>query len=387
MKKRKICFVTGSRAEYGMQCFLMQRVKSDKRLKLEIIVTGTHLSKKFGYTYKEILKDKFTKNKKIKILSSSTKNRVAETTAIAIKKISSELRKIKPDILVIVGDRYEMFASAFAALINRIPIAHIHGGETTLGAFDESLRHSITKMSSWHFVSNRKYRKRVVQLGENPGNVFVSGGLGVDSIKKSNFLKKGELEKKLQFQFQKNNLLITYHPETLSENAGISGFKKLLKALSELKNTNFFFTLPNSDTGNEKITKMIYLFNKKNKKNSKIFRSLGRVDYLSILKNVDAVVGNSSSGLLEAPSLKTATINIGDRQMGRIKSQSVIDCNSKYSSIKKALKKIYTKNFKKKIQLCKNPYDFGDTSRNIFKILSKRKIPNNTKKAFFDLNF
>ena len=188
MKKRKICFVTGSRAEYGMQCFLMQRVKSDKRLKLEIIVTGTHLSKKFGYTYKEILKDKFTKNKKIKILSSSTKNRVAETTAIAIKKISSELRKIKPDILVIVGDRYEMFASAFAALINRIPIAHIHGGETTLGAFDESLRHSITKMSSWHFVSNRKYRKRVVQLGENPGNVFISGGLGVDSIKKSNFL-------------------------------------------------------------------------------------------------------------------------------------------------------------------------------------------------------
>ena len=387
MKKRKICFVTGSRAEYGMQYFLMQKVKLDKRLKLEIIVTGTHLSKKFGYTYKEILKDKFNKNKKIKILSSSNNNSVAETTGTAIKKISVELKRIKPDILVVVGDRYEMFASAFAALINKIPIAHIHGGETTLGAFDEALRHSITKMSSWHFVSNRQYRKRVIQLGESPENIFVSGGLGVDSIKKSNFLKKEELEKKFNFQFKSKNLLITYQPVTLSKNAGIAGFKKLLKVLSVLKNTNFFFTLPNSDTGNKKITKMIYLFNKKNKKISKIFHSLGRVDYLSMLKNVDAVVGNSSSGLLEAPSLKIATINIGDRQTGRVKSQSVIDCNYKYLSIKKALKRIYTKGFKKKIKLCKNPYDCGDTSRNIFNILSKRKIPNNTKKIFFDLKF
>ncbi len=263
MKKRKICFVTGSRAEYGMQYFLMKKIKEDRRLNLKIIVTGSHLSKKFGYTVKEILRDKFLINEKIKILSSSKNNYVAESTSKAISKISSALQKINPDILVLVGDRYEIFASAYAALINRIPIAHIHGGETTLGAFDESLRHSISKMSYWHFVSNKKYKKRLIQLGENPNNIFISGGLGVDTIKKTKFLNKNQLQNKYKFNFKNKNLLVTYHPVTLSHNSGVNEFKKLLKILSKMKDTYLLFTSPNSDTDNKKITNMIKSFKKK----------------------------------------------------------------------------------------------------------------------------
>ncbi len=387
MKKRKICFVTGSRAEYGMQYFLMKKIEEDKNLKLKLIVTGSHLSKKFGYTIKEILKDKFFVDRKIKILSSSKNNHVAESTGAAILKVSIALQKINPDILVLTGDRYEIFASAFAALINKIPIAHIHGGETTLGAFDESLRHSISKMSYWHFVSNKKYKKRLIQLGENPNNIFISGGLGVDAIKKTKLLNKNQIQNKYKFSFKDKNLLVTYHPVTLSQNSGIREFKKLLKILSKMKNTYLLFTSPNTDTDNKKIINMINSFAKKNKKNSKIFHSLGRTDYFSILKNVDAVIGNSSSGLLEAPTLKTATINIGDRQKGRVQSGSVINCSCDYFQIKKALKKIYSKEFKHNIKKFKNPYDFGNASNNIFKIISKKKLPENTKKQFFDLKF
>ncbi len=387
MNKRKICFVTGSRAEYGMQYFLMKKIKEDSRLNLKIIVTGSHLSKKFGYTIKEILKDKFSISEKIKILSSSKNNYVAESTSKAISKISSALQKINPDILVLVGDRYEIFASAYAALINRIPIAHIHGGETTLGAFDESLRHSISKMSHWHFVSNKKYKKRLIQLGENPNNIFISGGLGVDTIKKTKFLNKNQLQNKYKFYFKNKNLLVTYHPVTLGHNSGVNEFKKLLQILSKMKDTYLLFTSPNSDTDNKKIINMIKSFKKKNKNNSKIFHSLGRTDYFSILKNVDAVIGNSSSGLLEAPTLKTATINVGDRQKGRVQSKSVINCSCDYLPIKKALKKIYSKNFRNNVKKFKSPYDFGDTSSNIFKIISKKKLPKNTKKEFFDLKF
>lgn len=384
IKKRKICFITGSRAEYGMQYFLLKDIKSYKNIKLNIIITGSHLSKQFGYTYKEILNDNFKNNFKIKIFS-SRKSEVANAAAKAIDKISKKIKKIKPDIVVIVGDRYEMFSAAFASLVNRIPIAHIHGGETTYGAFDDALRHSITKMSTWHFVANPIYKKRVIQLGENPQNVFITGGLGVDAIKKSKIISRKDLEKKYKFTFNKKNLLITYHTETLSKSYGLKGLKNLLKVLSELKNTNFFFTMPNSDTGNEKIEKMIKKFKRSRKKFTVITPSFGRVIYFSLLKNVDAVIGNSSSGLLEVPSFKIPTINIGDRQAGRVKAQSVIDCSDDIASIARSIAKIYKKNFIKKISNCKNPYDYGNTSKNILKILSKKKLPNSTKKTFFDL--
>ena len=207
--KKKICFITGSRAEYGMQYFLLKDIKSYKNIKLDIIITGTHLSKQFGYTYKEILNDNFKNNSKIKILN-SRKSEVAESAAKAISKISKKIKKIRPDLVVIVGDRYEMFSAAFASLVNRIPIAHIHGGETTYGAFDDALRHSITKMATWHFVANPLYKKRVIQLGENPKNIFITGGLGVDAIKKSKIINKKDLEKNI------NSHLIKKSPNYLS---------------------------------------------------------------------------------------------------------------------------------------------------------------------------
>ena len=378
MKKRKICFVTGSRAEYGMQYFLMKKIKEDRRLNLKIIVTGSHLSKKFGYTVKEILRDKFLINEKIKILSSSKNNYVAESTSKAISKISSALQKINPDILVLVGDRYEIFASAYAALINRIPIAHIHGGETTLGAFDESLRHSISKMSYWHFVSNKKYKKRLIQLGENPNNIFISGGLGVDTIKKTKFLNKNQLQNKYKFNFKNKNLLVTYHPVTLSHNSGVNEFKKLLKILSKMKDTYLLFTSPNSDTDNKKITNMIKSFKKKNKNNSKIFHSLGRTDYFSILKNVDAVIGNSSSGLLEAPTLKTATINIGDRQKGKVMNLNIFNSDYRLISINKSYKKIKSKYFEKGYKNFDNVYHPNISLSKVVNII--KNIANNKNK-------
>ena len=235
MKKKVICFVTGSRAEYGMQYFLLKNIKRDKDFLLKMIVTGTHFSKKFGLTYKEIQNDNFKADAKCKILSTSNYDGVIKTTSNGIVKINKALKKIKPDLLILVGDRYEIFAAAFVALVNRIPIAHIHGGETTHGAFDESLRHSITKMSTWHFVSNKKYKKRIIQLGENPKNVFVTGGLGADTIKKSKFLKKENIEKKYKINLQKKTLLIAFHTETLSKNYGIESFRTLLKVLAKLK--------------------------------------------------------------------------------------------------------------------------------------------------------
>lgn len=387
MKKKKICFITGSRAEYGMQHFLMKKIIKDKKFIFKLIVTGTHFSKKFGYTYKEITKDKFKADVKCKILSISKNYGVIKTTSNGIIKINKALIKIKPDMLILVGDRYEIFAAAFAALVNRIPIAHIHGGETTYGAFDESLRHAITKMSSWHFVSNQKYKNRIIQLGENPKNIFITGGLGVDSIKKSKLLKREYIERKYKINLQKKTLLITYHSETLSKNYGVEGFNSLLKVLSEMKNLNLLFTVPNSDTGNEKIRKMIFAFKSKYPKKTKIFNSLGRVDFFSLLKNIDAIVGNSSSGILEAPTLKIGTINIGDRQSGRLMAKSIVSCKANYGSIKNAINKIFSKKFKNIVKKTKNPYDQGDTAKNIHKILLRNRIPYTTIKPFFDLKF
>jgi len=386
MKKRKICFISGSRAEYGMLYFLMKKVHSNKKLKLQLLVTGMHLSKKYGLTFREIQRDGFKIDKKITLpLLKSSSFAITKSTGTGVIKIGKSLHRMNPDLLVLVGDRFEIFAAAFAGLINRIPIAHIHGGEITKGSFDDALRHSITKMSNWHFVANKKYKKRVIQLGENPNHVFISGGLGVDTVKKTKFLKKNILEKKLKFKFDKKNLMITFHPVTLDKESGLKSLKLILRAISKLKNTKLFFTLPNADPDNHIIRKIINNFANNKKLNSNVFISLGRINYLSILKNVDAVVGNSSSGLLEAPSLKVATINIGDRQEGRLKSKSVIDCDSSEDSITKAIKKIYTKKFQKKLKKCKNPNDSGNASEKIFKIISSKKLPVDTKKNFFDL--
>ena len=295
---RKICVITGSRAEYGLLRWLMKEIDIDPDLDLQLIVTGTHLSSSFGLTYREIESDGFSIDKTVDIVDEldSTLG-LMKSISNALSGIGLALRELRPDIILILGDRYEIFAAATAALVERIPIAHIHGGETTEGIYDEAFRHSITKMSHIHFTSTEAYRKRVIQLGESPDRVFLVGALGVDAIARVSFLTKEELETKLDYRFLNKNLLITYHPSTLESDFGIQELKELLLSLSELKDTGLIFTMANADPSGQEISELISNFVQKNQ-NSRAYASLGQNTYFSLLKNIDGVIGNSSSGLL-----------------------------------------------------------------------------------------
>lgn len=385
MKKIKICIVSGSRAEYGLLFWLMKNIDNDPKFQLQIIVTGMHLSPEYGLTYKEILQDGFTIDRKIEmLLSSDTSSSISKSTGLGIIGFTDAFKELNPDMIIVLGDRYEIFASCISSLFLKIPIAHIHGGETTTGASDEAIRHSITKIAWWHFVATDEYKKRVMQLGEHPDRIFTVGGLGVDAIKKLNLLTKAELSKTLRLSFNKKNLLITYHPVTLEDNTSQLQIKNLLEALDELNDTYLIFTMPNSDTDNKVISKMINKF-VDNNKNSILFISMGHLNYLSTLQFVDAVVGNSSSGLAEAPTFKIGTINIGDRQKGRLKSASVIDCNPIKQSILKAIRKLYTEEFQNDLLSCSNPYGMGNASDLIINKLNNISIPKELKKKFYDL--
>jgi GDP/UDP-N,N'-diacetylbacillosamine 2-epimerase (hydrolysing) len=278
-----------------------------------------------------------------------------------------------------------MLSASIAALYARIPIAHIHGGESTAGAFDDTIRHSITKMSWWHFVANDEYKKRVVQLGENPKRVFNVGGLGVDAIKKTKLLSKTELTEKTGIKFNKKNLLITYHPVTLDRRSSKKYFQSLLDILASLDETYLIFTMPNADSDGRIIKQMINDFVLNNTQRSISFISMGHLNYSSTMQFVDCVVGNSSSGLAEAPTFKIGTINIGDRQRGRIKAESVIDCEAEYGSIKNAFDTLYSEDFQKKLLSVKNPYGKGNAIKKILKVLKTTTLPNELKKDFFDL--
>jgi len=386
MKKRKICVVTGTRAEYGLLYWLMKSIEDDPNLELQVIATGMHLSPEFGNTYKEIEKDGFRINKKVEmILSADTPSAIAKSTGLGMIGFADALEELKPDILLVLGDRFELLAAAFAAVVARIPIGHIHGGETTIGAFDEAIRHSITKMSWWHFVAADEYEKRVIQLGENPGRVFNVGGLGVDAIKKTNLLSKDKLMTKTGIKFGKKNLLITYHPVTLENKTSQQDFKSILDVLSEIKDIYLIFTMPNADSDGRIIKKMIsdFVFNQSERSIS--FTSMGSLNYLSTLQYVDGVVGNSSSGLAEAPTFKIGTINIGDRQKGRLKVESIIDCEPTKKSIKLAIDKLYGHKFQKDLHSVQNPYGDGDAIEKIMSILSNKPIPEEMKKYFYDL--
>ena len=379
----KICLITGSRSEYGLLRRLMFKIKKSKKLNLDIVVTGMHLSKKFGFTYKDIIRDGFKISEKVNLgLNSDSIESTINSINMGTKGFTKVYKKIKPDIILVVGDRSEIFSAVIAASFSRIPIAHLHGGELTEGAIDEALRHSITKMSHIHFVANSEYKKRVIQLGENPGRVFNVGGLGVDNIKNLKLLTKNELEKELKFNFKERNILITFHPETLNKAKVKKQFNEVLKALKKIKNTNLVFTMPNSDLGNAIIFKMIKTFVKKNK-NSYFFTSMGQLRFLSCLKHFDGIIGNSSSGLLEMPSFKKGTLDIGDRQRGRLKAKSVINVNIKKNEIITGINKLYSKQFKK----IKNPYGNGGASDKIVKVLEKLKLHNILKKKFYSINF
>ena len=386
MKKKKICVVTGTRAEYGLLRWLMDGIQKSNVLDLQIIATGMHLSPEFGLTYKEIEKDGFTINEKVEmLLSSDTPSAITKSTGLGMIGFSDAFNKLNPDLLIVLGDRYEILSASTAAMFAKIPIAHIHGGETTEGAFDEAIRHSISKMAWWHFVAADEYEKRVIQLGENPKRVFNVGGLGVDAIKKTRLLSKKELMEKTDIKFGEKNLLITYHPVTLEKNTSQKHFQSILYAINELRDVYLIFTMPNADSDSKIIKEMINEFVTNNPKTSISFTSMGNLNYLSTLQFVDGVIGNSSSGLAEAPTFKIGTINIGDRQKGRLKAESIIDCEPTKKSIRLAIDKLYGHKFQNDIHSVQNPYGDGDAIEKILDILLNEDIPKEMKKEFYDL--
>lgn len=381
---KKVCVVTGTRAEYGLLYWLMKEIEADVELELQIIVTGMHLSPEFGLTYKEIEKE-FTITKKIEmLLSSDTSVGISKSMGLAQISFAESFEELRPDIIVVLGDRYEIFSAVSAAMIARIPIAHLHGGETTEGAFDEAMRHSITKMSHLHFTAAEEYRRRVLQLGEHPQRVFNVGGMGIENIKRLKLLSKNELEQSMDFKLGEKNILVTFHPVTLENSTAKEQFQELLWAVDELQGTQLIFTKANSDTDGRIINQMIDEYVAKNRDKSVAFTSLGQLRYLSALQFIDAVVGNSSSGLLEAPSFKIGTINIGERQKGRLKAQSIIDCSPTKESILKALNKLSSNQFKEQLQSTINPYGDGTASKTIVNLLKKIELTSIIKKTFYD---
>ena len=381
---KKVCVVTGTRAEYGLLRWVMEGILNSPELELQLIVTGMHLSPEFGLTVEAIEADGFNINRKIEmLLSSDTAVGITKSMGLGMIGFADALAELKPDLMLVLGDRFEIFSAAAAAMIARVPIAHLHGGEATEGLIDEPIRHSITKMSHIHFVAAEEYRRRVIQMGENPDRVYQVGGLGIDNIQKFKLLTRKELEASLVFKFAPRNLLITFHPVTLEHNTCAGQMDELLASLNDLQDTGIIFTMPNADTEGRVLFRKIENFCVNHPK-AKSFTSLGQLRYLSCIHYVDGVVGNSSSGIIEVPSFKKGTINIGDRQRGRLKAKSVIDCSPDQASIKKALERLFSKEFQSLLHEVENPYGKGGASELIVKELEQLSLKNILKKRFYD---
>jgi UDP-hydrolysing UDP-N-acetyl-D-glucosamine 2-epimerase len=381
--KKKICIATGTRAEYGLLNPLMTLLKQDKAIELQIVATAMHLSPEFGMTVDEITRDGFKVNEKIEmLLSADTNTAVVKAIGLAMITASEVFKRLKPDLLVVLGDRFEMLALVTSAYLMNIPIAHIAGGETTEGAFDEGIRHSITKMSSIHFAATEVYKKRIVQMGEDPKSVFNVGALALDNIKNLELISKEKLEKDLNLTFEGRTALITFHPATLAKESPETQFKKVLGALRKFPQLKLIFTMPNSDAGGRAVIEEIKSFTFK-RNNSYAFTNLGQKRYLSVLKHVDLVIGNSSSGIIEVPFMGIPTVNIGDRQKGRIICDSVINVNCETPEIISAIKKALEK--KKNIPKIKNLYGNGNAARKIAGIIKKNIDNISTKKTFYDI--
>ncbi|MDF2868539.1 MAG: neuC [Anaerocolumna sp.] len=386
----KICVITGTRAEYGLLKQLMDKVKNDNDTLLQLIVTGTHLSQEFGYTYDEIQADGFTADETVEIIVSSNSGvGTSKSMGLALISLAETFKRLNPDILVILGDRFEMLSAAVAALNCHIPIAHIHGGETTQGALDEAYRHAISKMSYLHFTSTEIYRKRVIQLGEEPERVFNVGALAMDAIANLQYLNKEELELMLGIEFGGKSALFTYHPVTMEKDEMELQINNILDALNEIPELFIIFTKSNADMGGQYLNHMLEEYVIKNKARSAIFSSLGQQRYMSCMKYCDVIIGNSSSGIIEAPSLKIPTVNIGDRQKGRVKALSVIDCPPYKDAIVRALKRALSVEFKNNTQIVENPYGSDGVTDKIISVIkeniNKKKIVR--KKKFYDINF
>ena len=384
---RKICFITGTRAEYGLLSRLMKMVQDDTDTQLQIIATNMHLSPKFGNTYQEIERDGFIIDKKIPILEEGKDdaNATLKSMAKALNGFADAYDELKPDMVMVLGDRYEILAADTAAHIERIPIAHIHGGEVTEGAYDDAIRHSITKMSHLHFTSCEEYRHRVIQLGEQPDRVFNVGSIGVENIKMLPLMSKAEIEKEIDFTIDDKTILVTYHPVTLGKRTAKEDIDDFLSTLDEKKDLRIIFTMPNSDTGGQAIVEAINTFVDKNPLRAKAFKSLGVIRYLSLMRQCLAVVGNSSSGLIEVPSFGIPTLNIGNRQKGRIAADSVCHCETDKTSVLAGLDKILSSEFRQLAANVVNPYDKEGTASAIFRIISSYPLNGIIHKKFYDI--
>ncbi|EOE1544134.1 UDP-N-acetylglucosamine 2-epimerase [Providencia rettgeri] len=386
---RKICVVTATRAEYGLLRCLLEDIQHDPQLELQLISTGTHLSPEFDYTHQQILDDGFTVNKKIEILlSSDSAVGVSKSMGLALISFAEAFDELKPDIVVVLGDRYELIPIVSAANMAKIPVAHLSGGEITEGAIDELVRHAITKLSQLHFTAMEEYTNRVIQMGEPPERVFTVGEIGLDNLLRMKLMSRKEFESAINSQLQERNILFTYHPETTQGIEEIKGdFTEILKGLSQLNNTLIIFTKANADVGGRLINKMIDEFVVENPNKAIAFTSLGQLRYLSALQYVDAVIGNSSSGIVEAPSFKLATINIGNRQRGRVRANSVIDTSADTEQLLLAINKVYSPEFKSILNSTLNPYGQGNSSKQVVEILKQANLESLKTKPFYDIPF
>jgi GDP/UDP-N,N'-diacetylbacillosamine 2-epimerase (hydrolysing) len=382
---RKICVLTGTRADYGLLRWVMAGIAADPALQLQVVATGMHLAAEFGSTWREIERDGFSIDRKLEMLTASDSAvGMAKSMGLGLIGMADVLAELKPDLLLLLGDRFETFAAAAAALPARIPVAHLHGGESTAGAVDEAFRHSITKMSHFHFVATEEYARRVVQLGEDPARVFLVGGLGIDNLRRLQLLRREELQAQLGLRLAARSLLVTFHPATLSPNDAREEMAQLLAALAPLRDTTLVFTLPNADSGGRALAAQVHEFAAAHD-NAHVFASLGQLRYLSLLAQVDAVVGNSSSGLTEAPSLGVPTIDIGERQRGRIAADSVIHCAAQASAISAALERAFSPAFLETARRKRNPYDHGGASDKVVATLRALDLTNVVAKDFHDL--
>jgi GDP/UDP-N,N'-diacetylbacillosamine 2-epimerase (hydrolysing) len=383
---KKICVVTGTRAEYGLLRWLMEGIRQSAVLDLQLIATGMHLSPEFGLTVSAIEDDGFHVDRKVEmLLSSDTATGITKSMGLGMIGFADVLADLKPDMLLVLGDRYELLSAAAAAMVARIPIAHLHGGETTEGTFDEAIRHSITKMSHLHFVAAEEYKRRVIQLGEQPERVFNVGGLGIDNILRLKLLTRDELEVALDFKLASRNLLITFHPVTLEQNTSAQQMDELLAALAKLEDTGLIFTMPNADTEGRVLFRQIEDFCRMYP-HTRAYKSLGQLRYLSCIQQVDGVVGNSSSGLLEVPSFKKGTVNIGDRQRGRLRASSVIDCEPERKAIAAALSHLLSDDFQHQLPATKSPYGNGGASEAVVRTLEQQAMDHVLKKRFYDIS-
>ncbi len=386
MAQRRICVVTGSRAEYGLMKPLIKAMSGRRKLRLQLIVTGMHLSAAFGSTYREILRDGFKIDARVSsLVDDDSAKGIARSMGRGMIGMADAYARLKPDLVVCMGDRYEMFAAVAAALVHCIPVAHFSGGEITEGSYDDAIRHAITKMSHLHFTATEQYRRRVIQLGEEPRRVFNTGEIGLCDLSQIPFLSRSRLAKDLRIQFLKRNYLITFHPETLSPAKSVKDLRVLLDVLDKQEDSLLIFTKSNADTGGRRLNRMLEAFVARRPGKAVLFDSLGRLRYLSLLRQVDALVGNSSSALVEAPSFKIPAVNIGDRQKGRVRAKNVIDCPPQARAIQRALARACSPGFRQSLKGLRNPYGDGKAVGRIVQILRACDLTGMVKKKFHDV--